>query len=127
MIKSSYAEFSPQSPNPENRYTLTIGIKVARINLSINSYTNEVKSQLYINDKKLFNCLYAQREEVESKFNEELIWESLDKQKSSTISLIKNFNLKNDWTWKESIQWQLDTAITLKKSFSNKIRKCQKE
>lgn len=115
--------FTSTKPSLRSDYRLYVGWQKARIQLNVNSYTNEVKSQIYITDnKELFNYLYDQKEEIEAECNLDLIWESLDEQTSSTISVINIFDLDDDWAWDDSIEWQLEIAEKLYNTFSDRIR-----
>ena len=115
--------FTSTKPSLRSDYRLYIGCKGTRIQLNVNSYTNEVKSQIYITDnKELFNYLYNQKEEIEEECNLDLIWESLDEQASSTISVINIFDLDDDWAWDDSIEWQLEIAEKLYNTFSDRIK-----
>ncbi len=115
--------FTSTKPSLRNDYRLYVRWQKARIQLNVNSYTNEVKSQIYItDDKELFNYLYEQKEEIEQECNLDLIWESLDEQASSTISVINIFDLEDDWAWDDSIEWQLEIAKKLYDTFSDRIR-----
>ena len=122
IIEKNY-DFNPRTPNSSNRYILKINTSKAHIQLSINFGDNEVKSQLYIpKDKKLFEYLYAQRDEIESELSMELNWECSKNKQLSTISVVKTFDLENDWNWNESINWQLTMAEKLQKTFYPKIK-----
>ena len=114
--------FTSTKPSLRNDYRLYVGWQGGRIQLNVNSYTNEVKSQIYIKDnKELFNYLYNQKEEIEDECDLDLIWESLEEQASSTISVTNIFDLDDDWEWDESIEWQLKIAEKLYHTFSDRI------
>ena len=121
--QDKYENFKIKEPKSTNRYIFRIGTQDAYIQLSIKIDDGEVKSQLYIQNKSLFKYLYDQRDEIESELNKELIWESPEKQKSSTISLKKTFDLSDGWEYKNSITWQLDTAEELRKTFLGRIER----
>ena len=124
--KNKYKHFNPKEPNFSNRYILSIGTQLAYIQLNISFNADEVKSQLYITDNDLFNYLYSQREDIESELNIDLVWESLEQQNSSKISVTETFNLKDDWKWKRSITWQLDAAEELRNTFLKRIKQFRK-
>ena len=92
------------------------------IQLNVNSYTNEVKSQIVFRDKELFNYLYNQKDEIEEGTDLDLFWESLDERASATISVTNIFDLEDDWAWDASIEWQLEIAEKLYNTFSDRIR-----
>ena len=117
-----YENFRLREPPSDNRYIFRIGTNEAYLKLSIKIDGDEVKSQLYIPDNKpLFDYLYNQRDEIESELDKELIFESPENQKSSSISLIKTFDLSDGWNYKKSITWQLDTAEELRKALKRRI------
>lgn len=112
---TEYPDFNPRTPKSHNSYIISIGTTSAQIELSINSINNESKSQLRVFDEELFKFLYDQKTEIETELNTELTWKGF--QKSFLISLSKTFDLKDDWTWNDSIKWQLETAKKLNTSF----------
>lgn len=118
--------FTPRTPKPKNNYIISIGTSSAQIELTRNSNNNEVKSQLRVYDYELFMYLYEQSAEIESQFEDKLVWDTFEK--SYTISIITtSFDLEDDWTWDESIKWQLDTAKMLYDLFNSKMEEYNNE
>lgn len=122
IIDKNY-DFKSTKPHSSNRYILRIGTNKANIRLIINFNNNEVKSQLYFpKDKELFEHLYNQKEEIESELNMELNWDSPNDKYYSSVSVVKTFNLEDDWNWEDAINWQLTIAEKLRNSFYDRIK-----
>lgn len=123
QMEENYPIFNTQrKPSTRNEFILPTGKNKAKIHLSINSITNEVRTQLVISDKKLYEYLYNQKNEIESEFNIEFTWENLEDKKSASIFIINDkFDLEDDWEWDNSIKWQLDTAEIMYAAFKDKI------
>lgn len=122
IIDKNY-DFKSTKPRSSNRYILRIGTNKANIRLIINFNNNEVKTQLYFpKDKELFAHLYNQKEEIESELNMELNWNSPNDKYYSSVSVVKTFNLEDDWNWEDAINWQLTIAEKLRNSFYDRIK-----
>ncbi len=122
-INNNYPTFNSKPPQPQYDYDLPIGTSSAHISLHIVTRNNEVRSLIRIYNKKLYNNLLKSKDEIEKEIGLKLNWKSLEKNKSSTISIVKKFNIKDENTWNEAIKWQLDMAKKLYNAFHDKIKK----
>lgn len=121
-INNNYPIFNSKKPQPQHSYDLAIGSSSAHISLHILAKSNEVRSLVRIHNKKLYNNLLESKDEIEKEIGLKLNWNTSEKNKSSTISLTKKFNINED-DWNESIKWQLDMAKKLYNAFHDKIKK----
>lgn len=71
---------------PQHWYDISFGFSNAHITLTVNSQSSQISCEIYIPDsKKLFSCLYAQKDEIEDELSERLVWEELPEKKASRI------------------------------------------
>lgn len=124
-IDRDYEEFHSRTPTTTNKYVLSIGTSSAQIELTINSYNNEVKCILRVYEDELFMYLFEQEDEIRSQFEEQLSWDSFSR--SHIIAVITTFDLEKEWDWDEYIRWQLETAKKLNDIFNSKLEEYQNE
>ena len=125
-IDRHYPIFNSRKPSTSNAYNIAIKSKLANIRLRINLKENYVITELYIKDDELFNYLKNQKNEIDSELKYDFDWENPEETKKSTISISKNYNLKEDVHWDEPIIWQLNVAENLYHVFSDRIQKFKK-
>ena len=125
-IDKYYPIFNSTKPSKRNDYRLAIKSIKAIIRLSINLKEDFVTSELYIKDEELFNYLKSLKNEIDTELKYDFIWENPEDTKKSTISITKNYNLKEDVHWDEPIIWQLDVAKNLYDVFYDRIQKFKK-
>ncbi len=112
-----------RNPQQQNWYDLALGTSQAHIMLSINSIKKYVTCNIYINDNKsLYDCLYAQKDDIERELGLKMEWNKMDNKKASTIEIIKEIDPMDENNWEESIQWQVLTAEKLYYGFADKIK-----
>lgn len=134
MCKQQINNFSPIfntniTPKDSSDFYLSINSALANISLKINTKTKlkEVKTQLIIKDKELYNYLEKQKPEIKSELKLDLIWENLETNKSSTITVVTDeFDLDDDLEWNKSIKWQIDKAEMFYNAFHDRIQDFKK-
>jgi len=77
-------------------------------------------------NKKLFDYLYQNKEEIENAFGDTMIWERLDDKKASRISssIYKNYYDRENWDF--IITELTERMVRLEKVLSNYLRKYKK-
>jgi len=91
---------------------------------------NRARVELYIGlsqaeaNKKIFDLLYSEKDEIEKDFGNKLEWERLDDRQSSRIALYRNGSIDDDeQTLNEIKEWSISNVLKFKKVFSNRIKK----
>ena len=122
-IDNSYSKFNSRKPKAQHWYNLAIGSSLAHISLTINTQTDEIRSQIWIRDNKpLFDYLFEFKEDIESDVGFELNWQRLDNKKAAYINISSDFNIDNENDWSKAIKWHLDMASRLYDAFSDRIK-----
>ncbi|WGE50667.1 DUF4268 domain-containing protein [Actinobacillus equuli subsp. equuli] len=98
------------------QYNFVIGVSSARVELYINRKEQE-------ENKRFFDLLVQDKEDIEKELDLELSWERLDDKKASRISITNNeiFELHEKNSWNESIKWQIATMKIFEATFKKKI------
>lgn len=98
------------------QYSFVIGVSSARVELYINRKEQE-------ENKRFFDLLVQDKEDIEKELDLELSWERLDDKKASRISITNNeiFELHEKNSWNESIKWQIATMKIFEATFKKKI------
>ncbi|MDD0823809.1 DUF4268 domain-containing protein [Mannheimia sp. AT1] len=94
------------------QYIFVIGISSARVELYINRKEQE-------ENKRFFDSLIKEQENIENELKLELSWERLDDRKASRISITNNeiFELYDKHSWDEAIKWQIKTMRIFESTF----------
>jgi hypothetical protein len=110
---------------PQHWYDISFGSSNAHISLTINSQSEQMACEIYIPDsKKLFTCLYNNKDSIESELSEQLVWEELPEKKASRIKLISQGSISNQEQWHNYHSWLLEKVIKFQKVFGNNIKQC---
>ena len=97
-----------------NASWISAGSGISHVMYNLVLLKNEMRVELYINrkssseNKKIFNFLYEQKNIIEDKFGENLIWERLEHRRASRISYSTNqFNRDDFDNWDNAIEWHI--------------------
>lgn len=120
--------YKDRTPPTESWWPTFSGIGSVNYNLVLRK--SELRVELYINkkekveNKKIFDFLYLNKEKIECNFCYELKWERLDDKKASRISYSSidfNFDKDDKEKWDEAIKWHYDYLNKLYKSIQDDL------
>lgn len=111
---------------PQHWYDISVGSSEAHISLTINTQSNEIGCELYIdNNNELFSKLKERRIAIENEIEGSLLWQGLEGRKASRIkvsipivSKLEDGNIID----KSDLQWLMDQAENFLKTFGKYIR-----
>ena len=120
--------FSTISPSKEN--WISTGAGKTGLNYAYVILMNSARVELYIDtgnkerNKKIFDQLYNEKEEIEKDFGEELEWQRLDEKRASRITkTVTNKGLKDEEDWDEIQEKMIDAMMRLEKALGKRIRR----
>ena len=97
-------------------YNYVIGKSWARVELQIDRGSEEV-------NKKIFDSFYKNKEEIESKFGDTLIWDYKEGRRSCYIRWkYEGLGLKDEEKWDTLQDKMVDAMMRLEKTFRDAIR-----
>lgn len=96
-------------------YELIFGKNEARVTLNL---ARSDKAE----NKRLFDALYARREEIDKDFGHQLTWKRLDVKKSSRIEYAKAFDGFNREQWPQIIAWMIEHIGALEKAIGTRLK-----
>jgi hypothetical protein len=126
--KDNNYKFINNLRKPSAKTWSILSISTPLAHLSMNSVQNKVFVNFYINeDKELFNYLFENKHEIESKLNNKnIIWDySEGKKKSEILIENKNFNYKSQ-NQEDVYKWLLDTLDDMNNVFPEYINNYKK-
>jgi hypothetical protein len=98
------------------------------------SQGKRVRVEFYIDqgdqdkNKELFDWLAEDKEAIEEEYGEQFEWERLDDRRASRIAVYRSGSIDDDeQTLAELRSWQIERLLNLKKVFSRRLRKHQKQ
>lgn len=116
----NYSNFNPHKPK-NNEYKLGLGKRCAKISLKVNS-THDIQEcrVVIVNNTELFDILEKSKSEIEDRLGFELEWDRMSGNKS-TITLRREFDIRNEYDWDEAIVWHVAMAFKFHDVFSPKM------
>ncbi len=116
------------SPSKDNWIGLGVGMSGVSINMVISK--SNCRSEIYLNrgsqeeNKTCFDFLSKMRQEIESEFGSELMWERMDDKISCRIKdQLDNVNIFDREDWDKMITFLIDSSEKMVKAFKNPIKK----
>ena len=115
--------------NPSKDYWLAAGIGISGLGLNFVISKNYGRSELMLargvsqENKYFFDELFKRREQIESDFGGDLIWERLDDKKSCRIKYeIEGFSYYDNEDWEKMMNFMIDGMIRMEKALINPLR-----
>ena len=123
VVASRGKPFNIRKATTDNWYDVALGRSDVYISITLVNKTSKIGIQVYLYDnKELFDALYAQKEEIESKLGIALDWRRLDNKKASRIfQFITGLNFKDHSNYPERLYEIIDRVIQMRKVFSQYI------
>lgn len=115
--------FHMHKPSSDHWYTLNIGITKIHMSLLVNTKTNVISVEVYIDtpnlDKTVYDNLYSQhKSEIEGKLGYVLDWRRLDNKQCSRILLENSeFNILDQTQRNKQYDWLTSKAVEIRKAF----------
>ena len=99
-------------------------------NINVLIYNNHTRAEVYISNsdkeknKRLFDYLYAHKEDIEQQFEGQLTWQRLDERKGCRIRIDRNdLSYLEPEQQEEIFHFFIDTSNKLMKAFSPYAKK----
>lgn len=123
VVASRGKPFNIRKATTDNWYDVALGRSDVYISITLVNKTSKIGIQVYLYDNKdLFDALYAQKDEIESKLGMTLDWRRLDNKKASRIfQFITGLNFKDHSNYPELMNEIVDRVIQMRKVFSQYI------
>lgn len=94
---------------------------------------NLARAELYMSrtqaseNKLLFDQLKRERQEIEGRLGAELEWQRLDDKKASRICIQHPFDIRDNDSWPEMIEWLCKYVVKLEEVFSEPLDRLNRE
>jgi len=111
--------FNPRKPSTNAWYGVSIGSSECHINIVLVNLDGHIRIELLIPDnKELYEKLYDNKEEIESKIGCPLIWQKLEEKQASRVSFrIEGLDYDNQENYKDLMNKSIDIVIKFKSAF----------
>lgn len=117
-------KLSMRKTSPQHWYNLSIGVRDAHLALTLNSFDNVIRTELYIpNNKDLYYKLQKNKDKIEFDLDKKLIWLELEGKLASRIRIEKDGNIDEEERWEEFFTWMLEYSERFKNTFIKYIKK----
>jgi len=119
VLADSGKPFNIRKATTDHWYDVAIGTSEAHISITLVNKDGSIGVELYITDNKdLFDNLFGQKEEIESKLDFNLHWERLDDKKASRIkSYIPGLNFNRQENYSDLMNKVIERAVKMRDVF----------
>ena len=100
---------------------LSYNYTITKHNATVELYIDKGKDSKEIN-RKIFDKLFSQKDEIEKDFGGNLLWERLDNRRACRISVDFDIGLKDKEKWSELHDKMIETMIRFEGSIEKHIR-----
>jgi len=101
-------------------YTLIFSIKEARVKLDLARADK-------LENKKLFDILFDQKDQIGEDFGDTLVWKRMDNKKSSRVEFQKDFDGFNKDNWPGMIEWMIVHMRKLELALDTRLHNAAKQ
>lgn len=110
--------------SPQHWYNISIGSSDAHLSLTVNSFDNVIRTELYIpKNKDLYYKLEKNREQIEKEIGKKLIWMELDGKLASRVKIEKDGNIDEEEKWEDFFAWLLEYSEKFRNAFIKYLKK----
>lgn len=122
--KTHKAAFRLQKSYPQHWTNISIGSSDAHISLTLNSFDEVIRTELYIPDNKdVFHYLEKQKDDIEKELGQKAEWMELQGKKASRIKVECSGMIDNTDDWEKYFAWMQETAEKFQTVFSKRLKK----
>lgn len=115
--------FKTQKPSPQHWFNIATGSSHATISLTVNSFDNAIRTELYIhNNKELFQHLYEQRDVIEQEMGMKMEWMELPGKKASRVKVEMTGTIEEEQNWKNYFAWLMQNTEKFQAVFGNRLK-----
>lgn len=113
-----------QKSYPQHWTNISIGNSNAHISLTLNSFDDAIRTELYIPDNKdVFHFLKERKKTIEKELGYKVEWMELQGKKASRIKAETSGNIDDTDSWEEYFKWMQETAEKFQKVFAKALKK----
>jgi len=113
-----------QKSYPQHWTNISIGSSHAHISLTLNSFDEVIRTELYIPDNKdVYHFLEERKEEIEKELGYKVEWMELQGKKASRIKVEFPGLIENTDEWEKYFAWLQEKAEQFQKVFSKHLKK----
>lgn len=127
-IEERDTPLSPRKPFPEYYHNLSIGKAGVELQFTINSRDNQLGAGIVIrDDADAFWELKGQSEEIEAKFDQQVVWEEPEETRAgkerSKILVTKSGDVTDEVRWDEYLDWMVNYGERFHEVFYDRLQR----
>lgn len=119
VLESMGKPFNKRKPTTDHWYSVAIGSSECHLNIDLVNKEHKIRIGLWVIDNKdLFDKLYANKKTIETDCGFELEWDRLDNKKAAfACTYIKGLNFDNPSNYQELMTKSIHLVLAMKKAF----------
>ncbi len=123
-----------QNINPAKSSWLTVALGISGMQMFLVTTNQHARSEIYIDsgnkdkNKKIYDMLFAKKDQIESDFRGELVWRRLKNNQASKVECwLKGVNVSNKEDWGKITDFLIDRSIRMEHAFKKHIPEIRKK
>ena len=121
--KSHNSTLRIQKSSPQHWNNISVGSGHAHISLTLNSFDEEIRTELYLPDnKEVYQFLITRKAEIESTLGIPVEWMELPEKKASRIKAVTPGLISKTEDWEQYFAWMLETAEKFQSVFGKILK-----
>lgn len=116
--------------NPVRESWVRVGVGLTGVSINLVTSMNYARAEVYINrgtpaeNKRVFDALFVQKEQIEKTFGAQLTWERMDNKVSSRVKWqLDGVNVHDEKDYPKMNEFLVDGLARMKKAFADSINK----
>ncbi len=121
---------SLQTPRPQYWFDVALGKSGIVLSNTFNTDKNEIGVRVYISNKQVEEWLPyfdSKKDFIEEEIGSRLVWNPNPGNRDKVIVLTKHFDLQNEESWEEAVEWLAKETIKFREVFSRLIKEKARE
>ena len=123
VLESMGKPFNKRKATTDHWYDVAVGTSQGHISIDLVNKEHKIRVGFWINNnKELYDSLYSQKDEIESQFGHELVWDRLDNKKASFVcTYINGLDFKKQDNYPALMKTAIETAVSLRDTIKQYI------
>ncbi|ODS29894.1 MAG: hypothetical protein SCARUB_05002 [Candidatus Scalindua rubra] len=125
-LQNNQVNINRRKPGAQHWYDIAVGRGGVHFALLLRTNKRDIACEVNMHDenaKRMYNYLFADKDDIERNIGNSLEWKELPEGKSSRIILRESMDPSDKSKWDEIFSWYVDTVSRYRKAFVPRIKR----